>query len=252
MLYPAQLYREELKCKLIECWYKPEYDYYFMGEYSEFNVCDNAYWRTDLVHLDENGEVDGYFSYQKNDAAKSISQFGLISFTGKGGALVWDCIQHIDKLVSEGLHRMEWWAVSDNPANKIYKKLIKRYGGRIAGRMRDCNYFGGKYHDSVMYEIIFGEEAEDMYVGGRWMTETETQAYIKKITAERDKYKEQLIETLEAAATCKGVAEDTDNCVDCLYFDRKKANEPCPSSLSQYTAKLLLEEILGKSHTNIC
>ena len=42
MLYPAQLYKEELKCKLIGCWYKPEYDYYFCGEYSEFSVPDTT------------------------------------------------------------------------------------------------------------------------------------------------------------------------------------------------------------------
>lgn len=155
MLYPAQLYREELKQKLISCWYKPEYDYYFLGEYQEFTVPDNAYWRKDFVHLNANGEVDGYFAYSNNDTAKSLSQFGIISFTGNGGALVRDCIRHIDKLVAEGLHRMEWWAVVDNPATKIYEKLIERYGGNVAGYMHDCYYFGGRYHDSVMYEILF-------------------------------------------------------------------------------------------------
>lgn len=155
MLYPAQLYREELKRKLIECWYKPEYDYYFCGEYSEFTVPDNTDWRRDFVHLDKDGNVDGYFSYHYNEVAKSLSQFGLISFTGNGTLLLRNCIAHIDKLIAEGLHRMEWWAVCDNPINKTYEKLIHRYGGVIAGRMRDCNYFGGKYHDSVMYEIIF-------------------------------------------------------------------------------------------------
>lgn len=156
MLYPAQLYREELKRKLISCWYKPEYDYYFCGEYSEFSVPDETMWRRDFVHLDKDGEVDGYFSYHYNEVAKSLSQFGLISFTGKGGALMVDCIRHIDKLVAEGLHRAEWWVVADNEhAVEIYKRIIKRYGGTVAGHLHDCNYFGGKYHDSIMYEIIF-------------------------------------------------------------------------------------------------
>ena len=67
-----------------------------------------------------------------------------------------DCIRHIDKLVAEGLHRAEWWAVADNEhAVEIYKRIIKRYGGTVAGHLHDCNYFGGKYHDSIMYEIIF-------------------------------------------------------------------------------------------------
>lgn len=156
MLYPAQLYKEELKCKLIGCWYKPEYNYYFVGDYREFTVPDNTDWRRDFVHLGADGEVDGYFSYHYDEIAKSLSQFGLISFTGNGGALMVDYIRHIDKLISEGLHRMDWWAVTDNDhANKIYERLIKRYGGTIAGRMHDCNFFSGKYHDSVMYEILF-------------------------------------------------------------------------------------------------
>lgn len=155
MLYPAQLYKEELKCKLIGCWYKPEYDYYFVGDYREFTVPDNTDWRRDFVHLGADGEVDGYFSYHYDEIAKSLSQFGLISFTGKGGALMMDCIRHIDKLISEGLHRMEWWAVADNPVCEMYERLIQRYGGTIAGCMHDCNFFNGKYHDSVMYEILF-------------------------------------------------------------------------------------------------
>jgi RimJ/RimL family protein N-acetyltransferase len=66
-----------------------------------------------------------------------------------------DCIRHIDKLISEGLHRAEWWAVVGNPACEIYDRLIERYGGSVAGYMHDCNYFNGKYYDSVMYEILF-------------------------------------------------------------------------------------------------
>lgn len=156
MLYPAQLYREELKRKLIECWYKPEYDYYFCGEYSEFSVPDTTMWRRDFVHLGVDGEVDGYFSYQYHDTANSASQFGLISFTSNGAALMRDVMAHIDMLISQGLHRVEWWVVQDNErAAGIYEKIIKRYGGSVAGHMHDCTYFGGKYHDSILYEIIF-------------------------------------------------------------------------------------------------
>lgn len=158
MLYPAQLYREELKRKLTECWYKPEYDYYFLGDYREFTVPDNTDWRRDFVHLNSKGEVDGYFSYHYDDAAKSLSQFGLISFTGKGAMMVRDCKAHLDKLIAEGLHRFEWWAVADNPANKMYEGLLLEYGGRVVGRMHDCNFFNGKYHDSILYEVILNND----------------------------------------------------------------------------------------------
>lgn len=54
-LVPAQPYREELKCKLIECWYNPKYKYYFSGSAYELSVPDNNDHRHDFVHLDKNG-----------------------------------------------------------------------------------------------------------------------------------------------------------------------------------------------------
>ena len=155
MLKPAQLYKEELKRKLIECWYDPKYEYYFLGDYREFTVPDNTDWRRDFVCVDSKGEIIGYFAYHHDDTARSLSQFGLISFTGNGALLVRDCIRHIENLVDEGLRRCEWWAVADNEANKLYEKIIDRYCSAVAGRMRECNYFGGRYHDSILYEILF-------------------------------------------------------------------------------------------------
>lgn len=171
MLYPAQLYREELKRKLVACWYNPKYDWYFNGEYSEFAVPDTTVWRRDFVHLNKDGEVDGYFSYHMNEVAKSASQFGLVSFSDNGAGFVKDCIDHMKQLIAEGLHRVEWWAVSDNPVNKFYESIIKRYDGTIAGLMHDCNYFRGEYHDSVMYEIVFGVKSNSKK--GEWTYNSE-------------------------------------------------------------------------------
>lgn len=64
MLKPAQLYEEELKQKLIECWYKPEYKYYFGGGAYAISLPDNNETRHDFVHLDKDDNIDGYFSYQ--------------------------------------------------------------------------------------------------------------------------------------------------------------------------------------------
>ena len=91
-----------------------------------------------------------------------------------------------------------------------------------------------------------------MWINNKFMTETEIQAYIAKLESELNERKAQLIGTLEAALTCKGISEDTSNCVDCLYFYIKKAGDSCPSCINQYAAKLLLEELLDKPHINIC
>ena len=123
------------------------------------------------MHLNKDGEVDGYFSYHMNEVAKSASQFGLVSFSDNGAGFVKDCIDHMKQLIAEGLHRVEWWAVSDNPVNKFYESIIKRYDGTIAGLMHDCNYFRGEYHDSVMYEIVFGVKSNSKK--GEWTYNSE-------------------------------------------------------------------------------
>lgn len=154
MLYPAQLYREELKRKLISCWYLPKYKWYFLNEFREFNVPEDTNWRRDFVYLNKEKEVDGYFSYHYDSVAKSISQFGLVSFTDDGTSLILSAIEHIKGLINNGLHRIEWWAVEGNPANKLYEKLVKKYQGEIVARLHDCHYIDGRYYDSIIYEII--------------------------------------------------------------------------------------------------
>ena len=155
MLYPAQLYKEELKKKLVSKWYDPKYKWYFGGERYMNEVPDNTEWRQDFVHLDAAGEVDGYFSYHYDKAAKSLNQFGLVSFSDNGTDLVLDAIHRVMYLFKEEqVQRCEFWAFSDNPVNKLYKKLMKRYGGLIVGHLTDCAYFGGKYHSMDIYEVF--------------------------------------------------------------------------------------------------
>ena len=64
-------------------------------------------------------------------------------------------LAHIENLVDEGLRRLDFWAIADNPVNKMYRKLVDRWCGYEVGRMHECHYFGGKYHDSILYEILF-------------------------------------------------------------------------------------------------
>lgn len=154
MLYPAQLHRDELKKKLISCWYDPKYEWYFGGERHEFTIPDNTDYRQDFVHLDENGEVDGFFSYNYEDGSKSMRQFGLVSFGDNGAALIGDAISQVKMMFANGAQRCEFWAFADNPVCKFYDKLAARYGGARVGMLTRSAYFNGKYHDVVFYEFL--------------------------------------------------------------------------------------------------
>ena len=104
-----------------------------------------------------------------------------------------------------------------------------------------------------------------MWIDGKFMTEPEIQTYIKQVKeeafregylkavdtmaqetakemseleAERDAYRRELIETLQAAASC---ARGDDSCDDCPYYNITFGK--CPSKLNTYAAKLRLEEL---------
>ena len=155
MLYPAQLYKEELKRKLIEVWYNPKYQYYFAYGRYEFTVPDNTEYRRDFVHLDKNNNVDGYFSYNYNEACKSMTNFGLVSFVDKNIDFIYDVMNHVkDMFMTKGTQRCEFWAFEDNPVNKFYSKFVEHYGGKQLATCKRCSYFNGQYHNSVIYEIL--------------------------------------------------------------------------------------------------
>lgn len=170
MLYPAQLYRDELNRKMVSCWYKEEYKYYFSGEYREFQVPDNTEWRRDFVHLDKDGNVDGFFSYNYNEGSKALTNFGLIGFAKNNAGLLRDAMDEVKQRFEKGAQKCEFWAFADNPAIKIYDKLIRKYGGKRSGYSRRSAYFDGAYHDTIMYEILvedyFGITGENGFCAG--------------------------------------------------------------------------------------
>lgn len=88
-----------------------------------------------------------------------------------------------------------------------------------------------------------------VWINGRYLTEPEIisyieslQAKVESLQAERDSYKQELINILSKAAICiKG--EDYD-CIDCKYYNRvNNSGWVCPSQLSSYQAHLRLEEL---------
>ena len=124
MLEPAQLYKEELNREYIKTWYDDKHKYYAdIGAYS-LNIPDNNAEKHCFACIDKNGNVTGYFSYNVNWQVKSLCNFGLISF-------------------------------KDNPANRGYAKLIKKFGGSKVAELHKVNMLrDGKLHDMVIYEWI--------------------------------------------------------------------------------------------------
>lgn len=151
---PAQLHEEEIKRKLIACWYDPKYIYYFGGNYRVNQIGDNADWRRDYALVDKDGNVSGYFSYNYDECSKSMHNFGLIDFSGNGQELVRQALEHIRGMFEKGAQRLEIMCFGDSPACRLYDFYMKRCGGRQVGKLTRAWYFDGKYHDSIIYELL--------------------------------------------------------------------------------------------------
>lgn len=155
---PAQLYEKEIQQKLIACWYDPKYAYYFGGNYRVNQIGDNADWRRDFALIDSDGQVSGYFSYNYDECNKSMHNFGLIDFSGNGQELVRQALGHIRGMFEKGAQRLEVMCFGDSPACRLYDFYMKRCGGKQVGKLTRAWYFDGKYHDSIIYELL----AEDL------------------------------------------------------------------------------------------
>lgn len=79
-----------------------------------------------------------------------------------------------------------------------------------------------------------------VYINGTWYEPPEIQAYVNDLLKQRDAYKKELVDTLRKAATCvRGEGYDCSLCPN-NYLKLER----CPSALSQYEAKLRLEELV--------
>lgn len=155
MLVPAQNYKDELQRELIARWYDPKYSHYFAGERGGSNIADNAFWRRDFVYIDDDGNIAGFFGYAFNETSKSMYNFGLIGFRDNNTRMIYEIIAHVRMMFeTHQAQRAEFWAFADNPANKLYKRFCRKYGGREAAHLHRTTYYDGAYHDTIVYEFM--------------------------------------------------------------------------------------------------
>lgn len=159
MLKPAQLYREELQKKYVECWYKPENQYYSGWTGMQIpDLPDNCYDTHDFVSVDKDNNVIGYISYRVSWITMSADNFGIISF-GNSVEFAKDVYKAIcDLFEKHNMNRVSWSAFIENPAVKGYRNFIKKHGGRECAYHRQvAKLLDGKFHDDVEFEILASE-----------------------------------------------------------------------------------------------
>lgn len=164
MLIPAILRKEEILTKMQEYNYTEDMMYYsgYLGNSLpsiEENNNGNLYQYAVLTHL---GKLIGYFTYYIDWYSSCVYNFGLFSFDRNNSIIGIDIYKELKKIINDyHIHRLEWRMIGGNPVEKHYDKFCKRYNGKkyvLTDVFKDrC----GKYHNDVIYEIVFNRRADN-------------------------------------------------------------------------------------------
>lgn len=157
MIKPAILFEEQLRLKMAETWYDPDYMYYYDTTPGIPDIADKPDNQYQFVSVDENGEVLGYFSYWVYEPSKRAMNFGLIAFRKKSRIFMRDAIQMFKDMFEKfGVESAEWRCYADNiEALNLYRHIIKEYGGVEVGTLRRNGAPQNReICDTVIFEIL--------------------------------------------------------------------------------------------------
>lgn len=112
-----------------------------------------GWWQFQYAIIDKNENLIGYLEYAVDWYASKAYNFGLFSFS-RGNVLIGrDVFEKLEELIST-LHRVEWRAVSGNPACRAYDHFIKRHDGTKHVLKDSIKDKDGNYHDDIIYEVV--------------------------------------------------------------------------------------------------
>lgn len=157
MLVPAILYKDQITKEFQKYYYTTDmmYETGGIGNWTpEITDCPED-WQFQYAIVNEDKKLIGYLGYYVDWYASRAYNFGLFSFD-RGNALIGrDVFRKLEELVGK-FHRVEWRAVSENPACRGYDNFIKKHNGKkhiLKDSIRDKD---GNYHDDIIYEIVRG------------------------------------------------------------------------------------------------
>ncbi|MEI2419259.1 GNAT family protein, partial [Arthrospira platensis SPKY2] len=160
MLKRALLYKEQLSKKFIETFDDPVYQYYYFT-YHEMPDIENTDWNyIQFVSIDRNNDIVGYLSAAVGRSPNIIMNLSAINFKDPSNiTFSKDAIKLFEILFTQyNFRKVKWSCMSKNPALNIYKKVIKKYGGRIVGKFKDdCVSAMGQLCDLYWFEITRDE-----------------------------------------------------------------------------------------------
>lgn len=165
MLEPAIKYKEQLEQLNYDIWFKDKYKYWnYDPYYSTIEVSTDTWNKHQFVSV-KDGQVIGYIAYNVLRTTNSVNALSIVNFTDDKVTFGKDLAKALkDIFFTFNFRKIVFSVVIGNPAEKMYDKIIKKYGGRIVGIYKDdVKLMDGMYYDKKVYEITATE-----YVVNSW------------------------------------------------------------------------------------
>jgi hypothetical protein len=109
-----------------------------------------------MVSVDKDDKIIGYFSAGISRQTNNVTNIGAINFYNLNLIFSKDFYIFLTELFTKyNFNKIEWRVVIGNPAEKIYDKIIQKYGGRVVGTKHETTVLqDGTYCDEKEYELF--------------------------------------------------------------------------------------------------
>lgn len=139
-------------------------NFYFMypSKFFSLRIDSNNHDSIQFVSKTIDGEIIGFLAAYINHDNNSVYNLDLINFTGKPNLIFSkDTKLFFDEIfINRNLRKIVFHAIEQNPAVKIYKKLVKKLGGKEVGILKEnIKLTDGNYYDEIIFEIY-----RDIYI----------------------------------------------------------------------------------------
>jgi hypothetical protein len=158
MLKLAYPYQDALNQVWQACVLQEKYQFYNPVNFWSYTIdLSNSSWDSiQMVSVDNDDGILGYFTAYIDRISRKVSNIGAINFGTLSITFSKDFYQFLIELFTKHhFRKVEWNVVIGNPAERMYDKIVAKYGGRIVGVRRESTTTAdGVLRDEKLYEIF--------------------------------------------------------------------------------------------------
>lgn len=159
--------KERIKDRMSMIRYVDYFKYYNHRSWfdSDIDIEPNTWSQIQMVSEDKTS-LCGFMGARLNRDANNVDDIYAINFRVNDYVFAKDFREFLSSLfLKYKFNKVSFRSIVDNPANKMYQKIVDRYGGRVVGiKIKEVKLPDGELYDEILYEIMredFMEKWED-------------------------------------------------------------------------------------------